>query len=390
MKQKISLKKTITACVVCFISAVLITCLVLYLFMGKLAHGFVKLSEMDFLARQYFYGEISDEELENAICRGYVSALGDRYATYLPTTDAKEKFDEFEGKTSGIGVTLVQHPDTHAIYITSVSKDSPADKAGIKAGDSIIAVGGTSVDEENYNECFDSLKGKIGDKIAVTVLRGNEELNLEITVANFELQSVYVHTVGDYGYVRITQFSDNTVEQFESVIDTLVKKNVKGLIFDVTQNGGGTVDSVSAMLDYLLPEGDIISAEYAGGKSEVLFKSDKAEIDLPMVVITDRRTASAAELFAASIRDYEKGVLVGHTTYGKGVMQTTYKLDDGSSVKFTVAKFFSASKTDFDGKGLKPDYEIKLTEHEAKYFYLLSDKENPYIKKAVEWLDNQK
>lgn len=368
----------------------LITCVLLYIFMGELAHGFVKLSEIDFLARRYFYGEISDEELENAICKGYVSALDDKYATYLPTTDAKEKFDAFEGKSSGIGITLFEHPDTHAMYIISVSEGSPAHKAGMLSGDSIIFVGDVAVTKESFNECFSNLKGEIGDKIGVTVLRDGEEKKLEITIDSFELQSIFYHKTGDYGYIRITQFSENTVKQFERAVDALVKDGARGLIFDVMQNGGGTVDSVSEMLDYLLPEGDIISAEYAGGKSEVLYTSDKAEIDLPMVVLTDGHTASASELFAASIRDYDKGVLIGHTTYGKGVMQTTYKLDDGSSVKFTVAKFFSKSKTDFDGEGLKPDYEIKLTEHEAKYLPLLSDKENPYIKKAVEWLEKQK
>ncbi len=389
MKRTVSLKRAVISCICVGVVAVILTCAAVYLLMGDLRHTFLKLSEIDFLTDRYFFGEVSAEELDTQICNGYMSALDDKYAQYLPTEKAEEKFDGFKGVKSGIGVTVTVHPDNYSMLVVHVSKDSPADKAGILEKDCIVKVGDTEVTKDTYNDCYNSMLGEIGDEINVTLLRDGTEIPATITIDSFELQSVYSRTVGDYGYVQITQFSDNTVNQFKIAVEELCDKGVKGLIFDVTQNGGGTLDSVAEILDILLPEGTIVSAQFSDGSEEILHTSDSAEIELPMVVLTDNYSASASELFAVSIRDYEKGVLIGDTTYGKGVMQTTYKLDDGSSVKFTVSKFFGKNKTDYTGVGLVPDYPVKLTETEQKYWYLLSDTENPYISKAVQWLDEQ-
>ncbi len=387
--KTVSLKKAIVSCICVGIAAVILTCAAIYVFMGDLRHTFLKLSEIHFLADKYYFGEVSEEELDTQICEGYVSALDDRYAQYLPTDMAEEKFDGFKGVKSGIGVTVTLHPDNDTMYVVSVSKDSPADKAGILVGDCIVKVGDTLVTRESYNDCYNNMLGETGDVINVTLSRDGTEIPVSITIDTFELQSVFSEIIGDYGYIRITQFSDNTVNQFKLSLDELCDKGVKGLIFDVTQNGGGTLDSVAQILDLLLPEGTIVSAEYSDGTEEVLHTSDSNEIELPMAVLTDSYSASASELFAVSIRDYQKGVLIGDTTYGKGVMQTTYKLDDGSSVKFTVSKFFSKNKTDYTDVGLTPDYKVELTEYEQTHWYLLSYEQNPYIQKAVQWLDEQ-
>ena len=389
MKRTVSFKRAVISCICVGVAAVILTCAGVYLLMGDLRHTFLKLSEIDFLTNKYFFGEISAEELDTQICKGYMSALDDKYAQYLPTEKAEEKFDGFKGVKSGIGVTVTAHPDDYTMFVVHVSKDSPADKAGVLEKDCIVKVGDTKLAKDTYSGCYNSMMGEIGDDINVTLLRDGKEIPVTITIDSFELQSVYSRMVGDYGYVQITQFSDNTVNQFKLAVEELCDKGVKGLIFDVTQNGGGTLDSVAEILDMLLPEGTIVSAQFSDGSEEILHTSDSAEIELPMVVLTDNYSASASELFAVSIRDYEKGVLIGDTTYGKGVMQTTYKLDDGSSVKFTVSKFFGKNKTDYTGAGLVPDYPVQLTETEQKYWYLLSDTENPYILKAVQWLDEQ-
>ncbi len=389
MKRMVSLRNTILISVLCVVLGIVLTLVIAYAFLGDMAKTHIKLAEIDFLANRYFYGDIESETLDTAIFQGYASALGDKYAKYLPKVDAKANFDALDGNKNGIGVTVSLHPDTDNIYVINVSENGPAHKAGLRAGDQITAVRGQNVDFDTYTKCVDLLIGEIGESIELNVLRGEDEFGINVTVNYFEVQSGYYRTIGKYGYIQITEFNDSSVDQFKIALNSLLDSGVEGLIFDVTNNGGGTVDSVAAILDILLPRGVIVSAEYANGSSEILHKSDDREIDLPMAVLTNKYTASAAELFSISIRDYEKGILIGQPTYGKGIMQTTYRLFDGSSIRFTVGKFFSKSKTDFTDGGIIPDKEFTLSEHQSKYRYLLSDSENPYISRAVEWLDEQ-
>ncbi len=389
MKRTVSLRKTILIGALCVLFGIILTLGVIYAFLGERAKTHLKLAEIDFLANRHFYGELKADDLDTAIFQGYASALGDKYAQYLPKADAKVNFDALDGNKNGIGVTISMHPDTEKIYVINVSEGGPAYKAGLRAGDQITAVRETEVTRSNYVECTDFLIGEIGEEIKLSVLRGKDAFDIGVTVNYFEVQSVFYHTVGEYGYIQITEFNESSVSQFKIALNTLMDSGVKGLIFDVTNNGGGTVDSVAAILDILLPEGVIVSAEYADGSSKVLHKSDKGETLLPMAVLTNERTASAAELFAISIRDYEKGILIGQPTFGKGIMQTTYRLSDGSSIRFTVGKFFSKSKTDFTNGGIIPDKNFALTDYESKYRYVLKDSENPYIVKAVEWLNEQ-
>ena len=306
MKRTVSLRKTILIGALCVLLGIIITIGVIYAFLGERAKTHLKLAEIDFLANRYFYGELNSEELDTAILKGYASALGDKYAQYLPKTDAKLNFDALDGNKNGIGVTISMHPETEKIYVINVSKDGPAYNAGLRAGDQITAVRGTEVTRSSYIECTDALIGEIGEEIKLSVSRGTDEFDVSVMVNYFELQSVYYRTIGEYGYIQITEFNESSVPQFKVALNTLMNEEVKGIIFDVTGNGGGTVDSVAAILDILLPEGVIVSAEYADGSSKVLHKSDKNETLLPMVVLTNERTASAAELFAISIRDYEK------------------------------------------------------------------------------------
>jgi len=387
VKRTISLRKAILISAACLLAGILLTALIIYAFMGDLARTYIKLAEIDFLVDRYYYGNVDDGVLGDGACAGFVSALGDKYAQYLPAQAAKENFDSLEGSFTGIGVTVCLHPENHTMYVVNVSKDGPAYNAGIRAGDEITSIDGTVIDKQNYVQSVGSLSRQIGDIIKVSFVRDGKANKTEITVNYFELQSVFYRKIGEYGYIQITQFNDSSVNQFKIALDSLTESGVKGLIFDLIDNGGGTVNSASEILDMLLPEGDIISIRYGDGSEEVLHTSDSNEINLPMAVLTNGNTASAAELFAISIRDYNKGILIGQNTYGKGVMQTTYSLDDGSSVKFTVGQFFSKSKTDFSDGGIIPDVMFELNEHERTHYYLLKDQDNPYIKKAVEWFN---
>lgn len=210
-------------------------------------------------------------------------------------------------------------------------------------------------------------------------------MDMTAEYSNYTTQSIYYHTIEDFGYVEIYSFNSQTVPQFKTAVENLVSSGVKGLIFDVRGNGGGTVDSVKEIVDYLVPEGVIMTSVYKNGKTEELY-SDANEIDLPMAVLTDKASASAAELFSASIRDFNKGVLIGTTTYGKAVMQGTFGFPDKSSAVFTIAEFYTHSGETYNNKGLEPDIKVELNDEQIKYFNLLADNEDPVKMAAVEYL----
>ncbi len=352
---------------------------------------FDKLYEIDEKIQQYYYGEVDKESLYDGAAQGYISGLGDPYADYSGVEDSELDAAENEGQQIGIGVTVVQHPDNGTIYVARVDAQGPANQAGIRPGDEIIRVDGQAVAEIGYSQAVELLLGDAGSLVTVVVKTTDEtgaavEVPYSIERTEFTHTSVYAHMIGTVGYIQITTFDEATTEQFKTAVQSMIDQGATGLIFDVRNNGGGLVDATAAMLDYLLPEGDIISATYADGTTEVLYTSDASEIDLPMAVLTNGYTASAAELFAAAIRDYDKGVLIGSQTYGKGVMQRTYPLSDGSSVKFTIAAFNPPSGENFNDVGLAPDLAVDLTEEQQKYYYMLSDTEDPVIAAAANWV----
>ena len=341
-----------------------------------------KLGMVDKEVRGNFYGDIDNEKLLDSLAEAYVASLDDRFSDYM-TADEYEKQSLYsDGKSVGIGVTVEATQDG-LIRVVSVDKGAPASAAGVLEGDIVIAVAGKSVAEAGYEKSVESMLGKAGTVCAFTVRRGGETKDFSIKREEFESLSVESRRVGTVGYVKIEGFHNNTDEQFEKAVDQLVEDGAKGLIFDVRGNGGGTLDSVAHMIDLLVPKGDIVSVTSKNGRTEVMYKSDEKEIDLPMVVLVDGDTASASELFAAALRDYKKATVIGTQTYGKGVMQRTYELDDGSAVRVTVGLFNPPSGKNFNNKGVKPDVEVKLTEEQMANFDQLTDETDPQIQAAL-------
>lgn len=344
-----------------------------------------KLNEISKLVEKYYDGEIDKTQVDDALATAYIKALNDKYAFYRNSEDAEVVTNSFEGNTSGIGVTVYYHATKKYLGVFRIDRDSPADKAGIKTGDKITHIDGKSVAELGYTAAVNAIKRKIGEKADITVDRDGKTINFKVEYQEFVRQTVYSRQIGDYGYMCFTNFNDATVEQFNSDLDALLKAGVKGLIFDMRGNGGGTVDSVCKILDRLVGKCDLMTIEYADGSRTVTDTSDSKKLDIPMTVLTDGDTASAAELFAATIRNMNGGALVGSTTFGKGVVQRTYYLSDGSCVRFTVGEFFPAGGEGFNGVGLDPDYEVSFNDKESSNQFILGD-DDPFIKKAIEHL----
>lgn len=378
--------ETLIAVAVTAVISVLISFTVFHFFF--LSDGrYEKLKQMDSLVEKYFYGEVDKETLSDTLMMGYIAGLGDKYAYYYSSEEASKRSETLAGSGQGIGIIVVQHPDSGNIYVKNVYDEGPADKAGVMVGDEIIAVDSVSVTERGYQQSINDIIREVGETVVVTVLRDGKTLDITVEYSKFVAQTVFGQLLDSgVGYVEITSFNGGTYAQFKNTVDNLISEGAKGLIFDLRGNGGGTVDSVTQMVDYLCPEGVIMTAKYANGNVEVIAESDAEQIDLPMAVLTDGGTASASELFTASIKDFGKGVSVGSKTYGKGVMQSTYAFSDGSDVVFTVAEFFPFSGISFNEKGIEPDLAVTLTEEQEKYMHQTPLADDPVVIAAEEEL----
>lgn len=326
------------------------------------AKKYSSLQTLDSYVRENYLGEIDEEQLGDGILKGYVSGLGDKYSRYLTAEEFQEEQSEDSGELVGLGLTLTEDESGY-IRIVEIMADSPVYDSGLTSGDIITFVDGNDVLVEGFDESIDALKGQEGTNITITVRRDGIDKDYTFTRRSMSVTTVEGELIsGGIGYVKISSFKKNTPEQFIEIVDRLRSNGAVGFIFDLRGNGGGLVSALEECVDPLLPEGVIATAEYGDGHSETLVYSDESELNLPMTVIVDGKTASAAELFAASLRDFGKAELVGEQTYGKGVMQITTEFEDKSAVVLTVAKYKTANSECYDGIGLTPDYIVEDNE----------------------------
>lgn len=315
------------------------------------------LQSLDTFVRETYYGDIDEKDLSDGILKGYVSGLGDKYSRYLTADEYLTELNDNSGTLVGLGLTL-QEDESGYIRINEIYSDSPASDHGIKAEDLIISVNGIDVKEVGFQEATDAMKGTEGSEITLTIRRNGKDTEYTFTRRAVEVKTVESEMKGNnIGYIRISSFKQNTPEQFISALERLTTNGAEALIFDVRDNAGGLSSALEDCLDPLLPEGVIATAEYKDGHSETLIYSDESELNIPMAVIVNEKTASAAELFAASLRDFGKASLVGAQTYGKGIMQTTTELDSGAAVVLTVAEYKTVYSECYHGVGLIPDFQ---------------------------------
>lgn len=345
---------------------------------------YAKLAEVDRLVRQKYFNTIDEETLGENLVRGYIAGIEDKYGMYLTAEQYAETQSDYDGRMVDIGVVCSQDPGGY-ILIDEVYADSPAAISELAKGDLIVKVDELSVTAENYEEAMDALKGEPGTTVTLTVRRDSVEKIYTITRRKVEVPTVEGRMIGSLAYIRIKEFNDNTPGQFFRVMNQLIQNGAEALVFDVRGNPGGTIDSVGKILDRLLPEGPIISATYRNSTTpQVLITSDAEEIVMPMAVLINAKSASAAELFAQALKDYNKAKTVGVTTYGKGSMQEIHKLSDGSALDFTVARYNPPTSPNFEGVGVKPDYEVKISPDLEKELENLDENSDTQLKKALE------
>lgn len=344
--------------------------------------AYTKIGELENFVRAKYYNPIDEEELIASVARGYVAGLHDPYAAYYTAEEYQSFSTEKAGYKVGIGCSVSE--EGGYIKINDVYSGSSAEESGLLPGDIVVAVDDTDVLSVGFNAAVDMVKGEENTIVKLTVRRDGEDILIYCTRRKNEIQSVYSELIDNVGYIKITTFNALTAEQFKVAVDTMVTAGAKGLVFDVRNNGGGLLTAVDEMLDYLLPEGDIVVVTDRDGKQEVVLSSDEQQIKLPMVVVTNSNTASAAELFTAGLKDFKGAKQVGVNTYGKGVVQETYILTDGSAIKFTTGTYQTTKSDVYDGIGLKPDFELIASEQAKDIYPQVELEGDSQLKKAFE------
>ena len=319
-------------------------------------------SVLEMIDEEYLF-EYTDEDMEAGILKGIMYGLGDVYSGYYTVEEFNDVVTSTKGNFCGIGVMIRQNAEKGYVDVTDVLEGGSAIEAGIKIGDCIIGVDGKRIPEDvEAATAMDMVKGEAGTKVKLTILRGEEILEFEIIRKVIPVISVKYEMKEDkIGYIHLEQFTEASAKQFKDAVDALTEEGMSGLVIDIRNNPGGTLTSVLAITDYLMPEGLIMYEEDKYGRKQEYRSTDAAAmLNVPCVILTNENSASAAEVFSGAMKDNKLATIVGKTTYGKGIVQTLRMLSDGTGLKYTVRHYFTPNGHDIHGVGIKPDIEVDL------------------------------
>lgn len=316
----------------------------------------------------YLYtDDLTEEDLENGLYSGYISALGDPYSVYYDEEQTKSLQESTSGEYSGIGVVFSQNQETKVITAVQIYDNSPANEAGMQVNDILYKVGDQDISGMELSDIVQLIRGDENTTVDITVLRGEDSQEVTMTVTRRKIQVETVKSEmkdGQIGYIRITEFDSVTYDQFKAAFDSLEEQNMAGLVVDLRSNPGGNLATVTQMLDLLLPEGTIVSTKDKNGHEEVLSSDAEHQFNKPMAVLVNGNSASASEIFAGAIQDYGLGPIVGTTTYGKGIVQQIFDLGDGTCVKLTMAEYYTPNGRNIHKKGIEPDVQVEYQKDE--------------------------
>ena len=336
-----------------------------------------KLREIDRLVSEKYIGETDSGSVADYAAVGYVTGLGDKWSSYIPADQYEAYRMSSEGTGCGIGVSVTTSTD--AVRISIVYDDSPAAK-----GDYILGAEGLAVEKDGANAVISAIRGEEGTDVSVTIqTSAGETKTLTMKRATVTQKMAWGEMLsGNTGYIRIENFHTGVADQFQKALSALEEQGMTSLVIDVRHNGGGKVKEMSEVLDPLLPEGTIMTLCEKNGH-ETVYSSDADMIDLPLAVLIDDQSISAAEFFAAALQEYERATLVGTHTTGKGRAQRTYALSDGSAVNLSVEEYFTPKGKSLADTGIAPDIEVALTDEQTANFYFLSTDGDPQLQRAV-------
>ncbi len=332
---------------------------------------------------QYYYlYDIDVDDLHDGMLQGMLAALGDPYSVYYNESDLDSFTTQTEGEYYGIGCMVNQNLITGVITIVTPYVGAPAYEAGILPGDILYAVDGEPVTGADLDQVVMGIKGNAGTTVELTIVREGEDdyLYFDVERRKVEIPTVeYDMKDGQIGYISVTSFDGVTSEQFKNAFKDLKKQGMKGLVIDMRDNGGGLLSTVEEMLDYLLPKGVIFYAKDKYGNKYLEYTSDKAAaLNVPLAILINGNTASAAEVFSGNIQAFGMATLVGTNTYGKGIMQNTYTTtpEGNTAIKLTVADYYIHGDRNIHGVGIAPDVEVELNPEVATQVVIADEDDN--------------
>lgn len=310
-----------------------------------------------------YLDEVDEETLQEGAYAGMAEALGDPYSTYFTIEEYESLSQENEGTYVGIGIVMQQDPDLGTITVVRCYEGAPGEQAGIKVGDIIYKVNDEVVTADDLSDAAQTIKNSGEEGVHLTLIREGETDYIEIDVApeEVELPVVAHEMLGDkIGYLAIYEFKESTLHQYQEAFADLESQGMERIIIDLRNNPGGLMTSVTGILNTILPEGTIVYTLDKYGNRRDYTSTGETPIQIPMVVLTNEYSASASEIFAGAVRDYDIAKLVGTTTYGKGVVQNIFPLGDGTALKLTIANYYTPNGININGEGLVPDVEVEL------------------------------
>ena len=328
-----------------------------------------KLGTLKKLIDQAYMGDVQEEELREGIYKGFIGGLEDPYSVYYDEDETRAMIEATEGEYDGIGAVLSQDINTGIVTLVQIYEGSPAMEAGLKDNDILYKVEDLEVTGKDLSEVVTHIKGNKGTKVRLTVYRGEDHEEITVTAVRNTIQAQTVaHRMVDdgIGYIAVSEFDLVTYDQYKQALEELESQGMRSLVVDLRNNPGGNYDTVCDILDLMLPKGLIVYTKDKAGNKDEKFSDDEHQFELPLVVMMNGNSASASEIYAGAIQDYGIGTIVGTQSYGKGVVQQIFDLKDGTSVKLTIAEYFTAKGRNIHGKGITPDVEVEYEENKEK------------------------
>lgn len=339
---------------------------------------------------EYFIGEVDETQVEDEMARGMIAGLGDRWSHYLNAEEYQNYKDDSENQYVGIGVSVLWDEQQSLLEVTSVTEGSPAEEAGLQTGDVVLQVDGKTTQQLGYDGTVNAVRGEEGTTVTLLLRRGSGAQETVTVERRFiDVVSLTYEMLGEIGYIRIENFGGGVADRFDQAIDALVEQGVQGLIFDVRLNPGGHLSELTQMLDRLLPEGPLFRSwdkQQREEEDEQVIYSDTSEIDLPMAVLIGEDTYSAAEFFPAALHEYDKAILVGTPTTGKGYAQVPIELGDGTAIVLSIEEYRTPKGVSLaEEGGIDPDVTVEMTQEQLNGF-LQSHEDDPVLEEALRLL----
>ena len=345
------------------------------------------ISQYKSIIDKYYLGEVDEEKLKEGAIKGYIEGLDDPYTEYISKEDMEDYLDDTMGNFVGIGIYMVKDEATNRIKVLAPIKDSPAEKAGVLAGDFIIAVNDEEFTGDQLSIISTKIKGEEGSTVKLKILRGEEEKEFEIKREKIVVNPVEGKVLeNNIGYIAFSSFDENTSEEFKKKYEELASQGITSLIVDLRNNGGGIVDEALEIADYFVEKDTVLLYEVDKINNEEVEKAkDDVLINMPTIILTNENTASSSEILAGALKDLGKAKIVGTKTYGKGVIQSLLTLSDGSGIKITSEEYLTPNKTKINKVGIEPDETVELPETVTNVLRV-DEKDDTQLQKAIEML----